>query len=1330
MSRATRVGFLVDSLLSRYQVRLFNAVRRPAQRFGAVVLGFPGSYLVGADPDRPIFDGSFIFDLVGPECVDGLIVASNVLLSGVGAAKIHAICAHAQVPVVSIGPLPGIPSVDIDNLCGLRRVIEHLVEHHGKRQLAFVRGPLTNPDSVDRERVFRTSLQDMGLEADPDLIVTGNFLEASGAAAVRTLLDERKFGKRVDAIVAANDQMAAGAIRELRLRGLRVPEDLAVVGFDDDEHARSTNPPLTTVAQPICRMGEAAVSMLLDRIAGRTTPTALRLDTIPVWRRSCGCAQGAGFFDEHDASTGDLETNFEERCSTFADQFTRTVGFRNARRGIELALDIVDTRDEVTATQKQHEFEQVVREAASQGVDPLEWEDVLGPLRASKERSVPLDPAQRLDFSIKSQSIHWLLAELSARARLEDQLRTLEYANALRVVGSAVVCARHFRALTRVLDAGLPALDVRFCCVCVFMNGERTRGRVAALYDPAEPKPHDQLHSAEQLWRAIPPTIPPGHFPSSTHLSGFPTNAVLPPSALYTSPKDLLVYPLVFAEDALGYVVVDAPDDVQRAWLLEGLSGHLSSAVYEIARTNELHAARELAEEASSAKSAFVAMMSHEVRTPLNAVIGNVDLCLRTELSREQRRYLERAQTSSRALLSIVNDILDFSRIEAERVEIERLPFELEEVLEQVIVSCSTEAAKKDLELILDVGYDVPFALVGDSLRLMQVLVNLVNNAVKFSSQGHVAVRINAVEADPGAAPRVHFQVEDTGIGMSAAQLERIFKPFTQADNSITRRYGGTGLGLTICQQLVGLLGGELAVQSQPGIGSIFEFSLPLPAATTLPEPQTIDVHAIVAEAHELQGEALSRLLSRYVHSTCLARSGITTLAAVRDALSTTTGLRTVVFVSSQLPDMDGATLSRRVREMDVDHRTSVVLLVPYDAETLLLHGWHQSGVDVVLAKPLQRSSVLRVLERNPGDRPPDSEPAPFPSLRGKRVLVVQDSELSRELARDLLVRSGAEVLFAGDGLEAVTLCEQEALDLVLMDLNLPKLDGCGATRLIRKQPRHAHLPILALSASGDRSDRQRCINAGMDDFIRAPIGASQLVTTIHKWCQPSAPVRLSTFKGQSSSKVRRASAGPAPTLEVARALRRLGGNAALYRKLLQRFVASFEQNWAEWKRAASSDDPRDAAALVHTIVSAAGNIGASRLQQVSQALEASLRSGANALVVVQREHFETEFVEAIEAAKRAVIQPDGTSRPPPSTRLSDVEQRLHSLRRLLSEHDTAAVEVVEALGDVLVEDAQSSEALRRLAQSVASYDFESATLQLDRLTEALKPQASDAHHE
>lgn len=1331
MSRVTRIGFLVDSLLSRYQIRLLNAVRRPARRRGAVVLGFPGSYLVGADPDRPIFDGSFIFNLVGPACVDGIIVASNVLLSGIGAARIHAICQHSQVPAVSIGPLPGIPSVDIDNHCGLKRVIEHLVEVHGKRHLAFIRGPLTNPDSLDRERVFRSTLDELGLEADSDFFVTGNFLEASGAAAVRTLLDERRLREHIDAIVCANDQMAAGTIRELRQRGIRVPEDIAIIGFDDDEHARSANPPLTTVAQPISRMGETAVELLLDLIDGRTVAATTHLETLPVWRRSCGCVTGSGFLDETLSPSMDSTLTLNEHCDRFADQFTRTVGFRHARQGIDAALDILTCTETESISVRHHHFEQIVWEAAEQGIDPLQWEDILEPLRNSAVLRFSADPASQRDATIRSQSIHWLLAELSARARLEDQLRTLELSNALRVVGSAVVCARHLRALGRVLEVGLPGLDVRFCCVCVFTDEEHQRARVGALYDPVEPKPHDQLHTAEQLWRAVPPTLPPGHFPSSVNLNqvSFPADTVLPEAALSTSRIDLLVYPLVFAEDALGFVVVDAPDDVQRAWLREGLSGHLSSALYEIARTDQLRAARELAEEASSAKSDFVAMMSHEVRTPLNAVIGNVDLCLRTELTREQRRYLQHAHTASRALIGIVDDILDFSRIEAQRVELEHVPFELEDVLEQVVVNCSSDATHKDLEFIVDVATDVPTTLEGDSLRLMQVLLNLVSNAVKFSSQGHVALRIFVIDDDSTSVPKLCFQVEDTGIGMSQPQIERIFKPFTQADNSITRRYGGTGLGLTICQRLIGLMGGALSVRSQPGKGSVFQFELPVSNATNNSlHCSRLPIRAIVVESYPPQADVLQKSLAAFCTDVRCVTTGEEAQRAFEEALTEPREGRLLLFISSQLHDMTGTTLCGQLSKLDLNHRAEIMLLVPYTNEAFLSRDWQQAGVDVVLAKPIQRSNLLRILEQAPDNTalPYENNGTPQP-LRGWRILVVQDSEMTRELARDLLVLSGAEVLLATDGTEAVSISEREAVDLILMDLNLPKLDGCSATRTIRRRKSIAQLPIIALSASCDKSDRQRCLDAGMNDFVRAPVSAALLVTTVQKWCSASGPRPLLTNNVSSSTAALRPTPATAVTLEIARALGRLGGNMVLYRKLLSRFVQSFPGQQEQLRDAFSENDYPRAVALVHNLVSAAGNIGATRLYQIAQSLETALRNNDTTLVLKQRSYFESEMQGAFDAAKRALSQPEGTSRPPPSLRTNDVEQRLRSLRRLIFEHDTAAVEVVDSLEDAFVEEPQNYEALRRLAQSVMAYDFESAARQLDRLSESLKPPHSGA---
>jgi signal transduction histidine kinase/DNA-binding response OmpR family regulator len=1071
-------------------------------------------------------------------------------------------------------------------------------------------------------------------------------------------------------------------------------------------------------------MGEVAVELLLDLIDGRLVESTTHLETVPIWRRSCGCVHGSGFLDAALSTNPNHQDSLNDHCDRFAEQFTRTVGFRHSRKGIDAALDILTCTDASTIAHLQHQFEKIVWEASEQGIDPLQWEDILEPLRSTAVQRYSADPDLKLDATVRSQSIHWLLAELSARARLDDQLRTLELSNALRVVGSAVVCARHWRALGRVLEVGLPGLDVRFCCVCVFADSKQSRARVVALYDPVEPKPHDQLHSAEQLWRAVPPTLPPGHFPSSISVgqTSFPSTTVLPEEALSTSRIDLLVYPLVFAEDALGYVVVDASDDVQHAWLREGLSGHLSSALYEIARTDQLRAARELAEEASSAKSDFVAMMSHEVRTPLNAVIGNVDLCLRTELTKEQRRYLKHAHTASRALIGIVDDILDFSRIEAQRVELENVVFEFEEVIEQVVVNCSSEATHKDLEFIVDISPDVPTTLEGDSLRLTQVLLNLVSNAVKFSSQGHVALRVFVVEKNHTTTPRVRFEVEDTGIGMTQPQIERIFKPFTQADNSITRRYGGTGLGLTICQRLVELMGGELTVRSQPGKGSTFTFDLPAGNVALNSLPSTLlPIRAFVVDSYAPQSESLNHVLRAYCTDVLSFPTGSTALGALNKVLSRSTEGRLIVFVDHRLEDMLGSVFCERLRAIDQDHRTEVILLVPYTNEALLSREWQQASIDVVLAKPVQRSSLLQILERRAThDSIFDMHIDSTQALKGLRVLVVQDSEMTRELARDLLSLSGAEVILASDGEEAVGIATSESLNLILMDINLPKLDGCGATRAIRRQKNSTQLPIVALSASCDRTDRKRCMDAGMNDFVRSPVSATLLVSTVRRWCYSSTPQKLSSSGATSANGLRVATTLPT-SLEVARALGRLGGNMSLYRKLLNRFVHAFGTQKEELSHSLNQRDYPGAAILVHNIVSAAGNIGATRLHQVAQSLELALRNDDTALIHKQRLYFESELQDTFEAAKRALSQPDETSRPPPSVHADNIAVRLRSLRRMIGEHDTAAVEVVDSLEDVFIDDPQNYEALRKLAQSVMAYDFESAALQFDSLASRLE---------
>lgn len=1315
MASARRIGFLIDGLLSRYQVRLFDAVRRSAQQRGALVVGFPGSYLVGADSEPLTFDGSFVYELVSPSSVDGIIVASNLILDRAGAGRIRSLQQAGQVPMVSIGPMPGVTTVDVDNRRGLERVIEHLIVDHGRRRLAFIRGPVTNPDSLERERVYRTTLAKHGIEPTSDLIVTGNFLESSGAAAVRILLDERHVSmERLDAIVAANDQMATGAMQELNARGVRIPEDLVVVGFDDDDHARSANPPLTTVAQPIASLGAAAVGLLIAKLEGQEPAECTILDTIPILRRSCGCND-----DPQRLHPSTLEDSSASLSWLGSDQRAGA-----ALKHMRAHLCCTKPDGQRSALR---EVERLVLDFANVGIDPVRWQDALDPLlcevSVAQPETVETQGEPALSLQVRSLQLRCLFSELSSTVALKEQLRTVELANSLRVIGSAVVCARHLRALGRVLDAGLPSLDVRYCCVCTFTNPERTRAKVAALYHPAVPRPHAQMQSAEQLWRSVPPTLPPGANPSSLGAQSFASTALLP-TAASPSNGDLVVFPLVFGEEALGYVVLDAPQDAQRAWLLEGLSGHLSSAIYEITRTEQLRLAREQAEEANSAKTAFVATMSHEVRTPLNAIMGNLDLCLRTDLSKEQRKQLLRVQSSSRALRSIIDDILDYSRIEARRIDLESVAFELEQMLEQIISTCASDANRKGLEFVLDVDCTVPRRLVGDPLRLTQVLLNLVNNSIKFSSQGFVALRITRCGEGPGPTVLVKFSVEDTGIGIGPDQVARIFQPFTQADSSMTRRYGGTGLGLTICQRLVELMGGEIQVRSVIGTGSSFEFTLPLLAET---EFESVDVgvaaKVVLAIESSAQVGALQRMLEDLGQEVIPVHTGTDALRVIEELRSEVRTTPYYLFADHRLSDMTGGQLLTKVHETDADPCLRTVLMVPHDNESLLSGGWQNFGGETVLVKPPLRSSIERILGADSSvcrsTYPPMSEDE-HTLLAGYRILVVQDSEMSRELACDILSLSGAEVQTAFDGAEAIRRVYHERFDLILMDLNLPIVDGCSAAKSIREDFGPSVLPIVALSASSAPEDRIRCIEAGMNDFLRAPIGAMELIDTLRR-CLGKPEGTGRHVPPTTPPATTRGTPNNGLVLDAAKALGRLGGNRTLYQQLLKRFLQTHADSCEELARALDDSELTTAANVVHVLVSAAGNIGATRLQYAAQGLESALRQSQVSRVLAARPRFEAEWHASIKAVNAALERYREASQPPAvRNQASLVTENIEQLRRLIHDHDTAAVELVDRLRETYVGDPHTELALRQLAHSVTSYDFDAAQLHLAEVSSSL----------
>lgn len=1128
---------------------------------------------------------------INPHNLDGIITLNPDIL------RLDQL--FAPLPLVNIAAeLPGaVASLVVDNYTGMYNLVSHLVGFHGYRRIAFIKGPQGNKDAEIRYQAYCDALKAHNVSRDDLFEFQGNFTKISGELAVRAFLQNGQLS--VDAIVAANDNMAIGALQALEYLHYQVPYQVAVVGFDDAIETQNMMPPLTTVAQPLYAMGRRAAELMVAHLQGESVNRVESFSTELVVRRSCGCMRPSISLQDS-SMLGEASTlaALEPSQALLSGKLRITRAIQDSVVGKHLTQDqflsLAETLCKTSTPEARNEFlsqlDLIMRTAVKHNLSLAGFYDLLSVLRLELQQILIGYPDLKSEMEEMWFYASRLVGEMSAQQK-NQQMASIEAGNnTLRQLNHTLTAVFAMNDLLESIAQNTRhILNITSCYVVTYASTLPTE-TIASL----------RLgYSGDQRI----PLPPDGETFSGTE--------ILPAHILQSSRRFTLIHMLLhFRDEELGHVLFEfgtqdpAIYETIRTQLNTGVKGALLvQQVQE--KAEQLKIAKDAAESASQAKSSFLAAMSHEIRTPMNGIIGMTNLLLDTPLNNQQRDFVEIVRTSGDSLLTIINDILDFSKIESGKLELEHQPFDLRQCVESAIDLLSLRATEKKLELAVDFDPALPGLVLGDVTRLRQILVNLLSNAVKFTDAGSVTVqvqndevRMQNFETDsnshltPMGASfcNLHFSVRDTGLGIPPDKQDRLFRSFSQLDGSTTRKFGGTGLGLAISKRLVEMMGGEIDIYSSgvPGEGTTFHFHVPFEVSTDVPDylqqaSPLMGLRVLLVGGAPVAQQRLERILQTWQMETLAVASGGEAIGRLSQNMPFALAL-----IDAQLPDMPPDVLADVVSRLP--GRAELRLLLVSDLNTnaradpekfaarlmrpLKMSPLHDTLVEVSTGISAQRTTQSGVFF--------DQQMAARQPLR---ILLAEDNAINQKVALNLLAKLGYRADVAANGQEVLEMLTLMRYDVILMDVQMPEMDGLEATRQLRKLGNQTY--IIAMTANALQGDREMCLEVGMNDYVSKPIEPDMLVGALKR-----APAHSSLASVES----------PSPSSQV-------------NEKVLKRFI---QANGEEFAAEIIADFGRQAPQLIETMRNAlqAGQVG--ELERLAHTLKSnSAMLGAEALAVL-----------------------------------------------------------------------------------------------------------------